>query len=354
MRFLRLVLGLSTLLVAAALLGCSAPEAPVGPREKTDGESVAVEVNALAPAFAGKTLGGGEVRLADYVGSHVVLLEFWSVFCKSCLEEMPHIEELQRRYGADGLQVISVNTDVFSASRIQKTLDRAGLHPPYPVVLDVRQEVVKAYNVEVLPVTVVVDRSGWIRLYQEGYRPGDESRFERVVRRYLGKEGAGDVTLASRGGVTAFAPAGGELVAVGSRVPELRSNALGGQEVRVGRGSPQLLFFWSLYCRPCRAEFGPATKLAERFQGQGLRVWAVNVDNPALEPRIRRFLAGRRSPPCVVDWGGRGIARALGVRATPSVVLLDAEGRVVHAAEGRVEWEQLEGAVEGMLAARGR
>ncbi|GAB6062657.1 redoxin domain-containing protein [Deferrisoma palaeochoriense] len=322
----------------------------MGPREKTDGESVAVEVNALAPAFAGKTLGGGEVRLADYVGNHVVLLEFWSVFCKSCLEEMPHIEELQRRYGRDGLQVISVNTDVFSAARIQKTLDRAGLHPPYPVLLDVRQEVVKAYNVEVLPVTVIIDRSGWIRLYQEGYRPGDESRFESVVRRYLGKGEAGDVTLAPRGGVTAFAPAGGELVAVGSRVPELRGNALGGQEVRVGRGDPQLLFFWSLYCRPCRAEFGPAAALARRYRDRGLRVWAVNVDNPALEPRIRRFLEGREGPPCLVDWGGRGIARALGVRATPSVVVLDAEGRVVHAAEGRVVWEHLEAAVEGVLA----
>ncbi|GEM_PF-534354 len=345
-----IVRAVATGLIGAAVLvlgGCSAPSHE-GPQEKTGGESVTVEVNALAPAFAGKTLDGGVVRLADYMGSRVVLLEFWSIFCKSCLEEMPHIEDLYRRYQDRGLAVLSVNTDVFSAQRIRRFLKKTGIRPPYPVVLDARQEVAKAYGVEVLPVTVIVDRSGWIRLYQEGYRPGDEDRFERVVRRYLGRRGETDVTLAPRGGMTAFAPVGARLVEVGTRVEPLRGTALEGGEVTIGPGSAHFLFFWSLYCRPCRSEFGSLWDLARRYQERGVRFYSVNVDTPALGHRIRRFLQGRGSPPCLADWEGKGVARALGVRATPTVVVLDREGRVVHASAGKVDLEALEASLKGV------
>jgi peroxiredoxin len=135
-------------LLATLMVGCGPCSVASGPKEKTSGESVVVEVNSKAPAFAAQSLDGKTVRLADYVGRRVVLLEFWSVFCKSCIEEMPRIEALYRTYGPSGLAVLSINTDVFSPARVASALKKAGIYPSYPVVRDPRQEVVGAYGVE--------------------------------------------------------------------------------------------------------------------------------------------------------------------------------------------------------------
>ena len=347
-----LFFGLCAVLALGTMPGCRPGDDTGGLQEKTEGDSVVVEVNSLAPAFAARTLDGSPVRLADLVGTHVVLLEFWSIFCKSCLEEMPHVEELHRRYADDGLAVLSVNTDVFSATRIASFLRKAGISPPYPVVRDPRQEIVQAYNVELLPVTVIVDREGWIRLYQEGYRPGDERAFEAKVRSLLRKGEAEDVTLASRGGATAFAPAGVQLARPGQVVGPLRAADLTGRSVELAPGRPALLFFWSLYCRPCRGEYPQLVALSERYRSRGLASYAVNVDSTQLLTRVERFVAPHAALPCLLDDPVRDdgdLSQALGVRVTPTVVLVDAGGRVAHAQAGDTDLGALEARIEALL-----
>ena len=51
----------------------------------------------------------GEKRetLADYRGK-VVVLDFWATYCPPCLEEIPHLNSLQNKYG-ERLQVIGLN-----------------------------------------------------------------------------------------------------------------------------------------------------------------------------------------------------------------------------------------------------
>ncbi|MBI5015706.1 MAG: TlpA family protein disulfide reductase [Deltaproteobacteria bacterium] len=337
----------------ALTAACSRSDPESGPMEKTSGESVTVEVNSRAPAFAAQTLDGGTVRLADSIGSNVVLLEFWSIFCKSCVEEMPHVEDLYRRYAAEGLTVVSVNTDVFSAKRVTSFLQKVGIRPPYPIVRDARQEIVEAYKVEVLPVTVLIDRSGWIRLYQEGYRPGDEDQFESKIRRLLGREGDEDVTLASRGGVTVFAPAGASLAAQGQAVSALRSRNANGEDVALATGRPSLLVFWSLFCKPCRDEFPQVAALAERYRTKGLVTYSVNVDSDRLRPRVDRFSGKHPELPCLLDGteaeGKGSLAKALGVRATPTHVLLDGQGKVLHATAGKTDLPALEAKIQAAV-----
>ena len=244
-------------IVCCLLLGCSSEEPPTageeGIKEKVDGASVSVNVNSRAPAFAARTLDGDEASLRDYVGNSVILLEFWSIFCKSCIEEMPHIMELHNKYSDQGLAVLSINTDIFSDARIYKALEKAGIEFSYPILRDIKQQIVKDYNVEVLPVTVIIDRSGWIRLYQEGYRAGDEETFANTIEKLLSDEGSEDIILASKEGKTTFAPESVKLVEVGKRLGQpLGVESLTGKKITIGDGTSTVLFFWSLYCQPCR------------------------------------------------------------------------------------------------------
>jgi thiol-disulfide isomerase/thioredoxin len=344
---------LAALLFAGMLLGCSREASePSGLLEKTTGDSVTVEVNSKAPALAAKLAGGGEVRLADLIGNHVILVEFWSIFCKSCLEEMPKIHALHAKYGPQGLAVLSVNTDVFSDERIMGTLKKAGISLQYPILRDTRQEISRAFQVELLPVTVIIDRSGWIRLYQEGYRPGDEERFEKTIRDLLRTEGQEDVTLAPRGGVTTFAPAGRQLAAKGAKREPLKLRSLDGKSVDVGEGKPTLLFFWSLYCQPCREEFPAVEELRKKYAASGVTVSTVNVDSHFLADRVMRFIAPYPDLPCLPDWaeGKPGaLAERYGVSATPTAVLLDGEGKVVAASEGMTGFSEVERQLAALL-----
>jgi thiol-disulfide isomerase/thioredoxin len=219
-------------------------------------------------------------------------------------------------------------------------------------VRDSRQEIVKAYGVELLPITVIIDREGWIRLYQEGYRPGDERRFERTVRKLLRREEAEDVTLAPRDGVTTFAPAGVSLATEGARVTGLRARTLEGREVMVDAGRPHLLYFWSLYCKPCRAEFPAVVELAQNYRRLGLAAYVVNVDSERLHERVARFVESSQGIPCILDDPGEAdgvIAQAAGVRATPTVLLLDSEGTVVYSESGSANLEALERKIRSIV-----
>ena len=54
-----------------------------------------------------KSFAGENVKLADLKGK-VVVLDFWATFCPPCLEEIPHLNELQSKYG-ESLQIVGLH-----------------------------------------------------------------------------------------------------------------------------------------------------------------------------------------------------------------------------------------------------
>jgi len=112
-----------------------------------------------APDFNLKDLAGQNIRLSDYRGK-VVLLNFWATWCPPCKEEMPWFVDLQKRYGAQGLQVLGVAMDDSGEQTIASFTQRLGVN--YPVLLG-KESVAQAYgNVQFLPDTFYIGRDGKI------------------------------------------------------------------------------------------------------------------------------------------------------------------------------------------------
>jgi thiol-disulfide isomerase/thioredoxin len=57
-----------------------------------------------------KLLDGKTLRLADYKGK-VVVLDMWATWCGPCRVEIPHLIELGREYGPQGVEVIGLTTE---------------------------------------------------------------------------------------------------------------------------------------------------------------------------------------------------------------------------------------------------
>jgi thiol-disulfide isomerase/thioredoxin len=134
-----------------------------------------------APDFALRSLGNENLRLSEHQGE-VVVINFWATWCGPCRQEMPLLDELYGKYRRAGLVLLSVNID----DAQDRAIEMAGaLQVSYPVLLDVRKEVARAYQVGTMPVTVLIDREGVVRYVSEGYKPGYERRYTDQVRELL-------------------------------------------------------------------------------------------------------------------------------------------------------------------------
>jgi peroxiredoxin len=135
----------------------------------------------VAPDFALKSSSGENLRLSEYRGD-VVMINFWATWCGPCRQEMPLLDELYSRYNRVGFNLLGVNIDDDS-SRAMQMVEELGVN--FPVLFDARKEVSKLYEVEAMPVTVIVDRSGTVRYVHHGYKPGYEEKYLDQIRSLL-------------------------------------------------------------------------------------------------------------------------------------------------------------------------
>ena len=122
----------------------------------------AIRTGVEAPAFSGRLTGGESAKLSDYHGK-VVLLDFWATWCEPCLEEMPVLQSLQRRFGAQAFSVVGINAEgrgTVDASRIGAFLRSRGVS--YPSFVD-DGSIVSQYAVDQIPFMLLLDRDGKIR-----------------------------------------------------------------------------------------------------------------------------------------------------------------------------------------------
>lgn len=134
-----------------------------------------------APDFALKSSTGENLRLSEYRGD-VVMINFWATWCGPCRQEMPLLDELYVRYERVGFSLLGVNIDDDSR-RAMDMITELGVN--FPVLFDSRKEVSKLYQVDAMPVTVIVDREGNVRHVHNGYKPGYEQQYLDEIRALL-------------------------------------------------------------------------------------------------------------------------------------------------------------------------
>lgn len=110
-----------------------------------------------APDFQLPALDGSSVRLSDLRGRPVIV-NFWATWCPPCRAEMPALQQVARRYEAQGLTVLLVNQGEPPA-QVRAFLDSLGI--TLPTLLD-NGTVALAYRVRGLPTTVFIRPDGHI------------------------------------------------------------------------------------------------------------------------------------------------------------------------------------------------
>jgi len=140
-----------------------------------------VALTGKAPDFNLPSNQGKPLKLSDFRGD-VVMLNFWASWCGPCRQEMPILDDLQKRFKKVGFTVLGVNIDedVSDAKGLLKEISIS-----FPVVFDSKSKVSETYQLDSMPTTVMIDRKGNKRFLHRGYKPGFEADYEKQIRLLL-------------------------------------------------------------------------------------------------------------------------------------------------------------------------
>ena len=126
---------------------------------------------------------GRKHSLSEWRGK-VIVLNFWATWCPPCREEIPLLVELQKKRGADGLQIIGVAIDNKTAVMLYSR--SAGINYPILMGADDTLDLVARYGNSsgALPFTVIIDRSGSIAVRKLG--PFNKTELESLIEPLIG------------------------------------------------------------------------------------------------------------------------------------------------------------------------
>ena len=138
-----------------------------------------------APRAGFQDASGQAVRIADFAG-RVVLLNFWATWCAPCVRELPTMDRLQARLGAEGLSVVAVSWDRGGLGVVAPFLERLGIEQ-LEIYLDPKGSTGRDFGVRGLPTTLLIDADGRIAGGIEGPLEWDSPEALELIRHYLNK-----------------------------------------------------------------------------------------------------------------------------------------------------------------------
>ena len=113
------------------------------------------------------------------------------------------------------------------------------------------------------------------------------------------------------------------------------------------RGRPLLVHYWATWCEPCKVDMAQIRELAAKYGPKKFAVVGIALDSD--KQQLEKFLKSKPIAwPQLHEAGGLDgrLAEELGVLTLPTMILLDAEGKVV---DRNVVITELEKKIDALL-----
>jgi thiol-disulfide isomerase/thioredoxin len=135
----------------------------------------------------------GRTVSSDQLRGHVVVLSFWATWCQPCQEELPKIQAVSKRYGANpkvSILAVDSGTEGDTPEKVRSYLLRRQLD--LPVLIDSPDgwslgPAARSLAVPGLPALYLIDSAGRLRRVHLGYDASEdlETSVSRQIDSFL-------------------------------------------------------------------------------------------------------------------------------------------------------------------------
>jgi len=140
-----------------------------------------VNVGDKAPDFTIVTDNGRQVTRASF-GGKLLVLNFWATWCPPCIEELPSLNEFQRRLADSGVVVLGVSVDT-NGNAYRQFLQKAGIG--FLTARDPEANISSEYGTFKFPETYVIDQNGKVVQKHIGARNWADEQLLREIKALL-------------------------------------------------------------------------------------------------------------------------------------------------------------------------
>jgi peroxiredoxin len=135
-----------------------------------------------APDFSFTTSEGEYIALDDLKGK-VILLDFWGTWCGPCVESVPELRNLHKKYSKEpSFVLIGISSDSDEAVWRDFTAKNKMIWPQYR---DKDRRIQRAFGVHAFPTYIVIDHEGIVRHQSIGLSLSRAATLDEVIRKQV-------------------------------------------------------------------------------------------------------------------------------------------------------------------------
>ncbi len=143
--------------------------------------------DAAPPIKVSDWVKGEPVDIGKGKGSTAYLIEFWATWCPPCIESIPHLTELQHKYGKRGFKIVAISSPGRGETlkKVKRFVRQRGDGMDYTVAYDGASKTVERYmggvGVNGLPWAFLIDKAGVLVWHGHPGIPNMDEIIDQVI-----------------------------------------------------------------------------------------------------------------------------------------------------------------------------